>query len=149
MRKYNKGEYVNAKTIGPNTSNFQGIGTIEKWKYYPENKTYDYFLRDLTGDVHGWWEEGHLENLKIYLPREDDEKMKIFYETLNTSNIGVTYQHNPKKETYVLVGKDLHIAKAFFNAILRNKWTNEVIVDTTLYQFYPNGTLRNTIEGGL
>ena len=140
MRKYDKGEQVNVNQRG-----FQGVGTIEDWKYYPEHGTHDYFVRDLTGQVHGWWEEGHLEQLKIHLPREDDKKMEVFYEMLNTTGIGVSYEHNPKKETYTLVGIDLHIAKAFFQAAVRSDWANQVVVGENLYLFHPNGTLREEI----
>ena len=140
MRKYDKGEYVNINQNGL----FIGYGKVEKWKYSRKNKTYDYFIEDVTGEVHGWWEEGHLENLKIHLPREDKEKIDIFCEALNTLGIGVSFQNTEKKKTYVLIGKDLLIAKAIFTAILREKWTHEVVINDTLYQFHPNGTFRNT-----
>ena len=136
-RKYDKDEVVNVNRKG-----FQGIGTVENWKYDRQNKEYEYFLRDLTGVVHGWWDEKYLDQLRIHIPSESKEKMEVFYEMLNTTGIGVSYQYSERKEIYALTGIDLEIARAFFNAVLRSEWTNQVIVNDKLYLFHPDGTLR-------
>lgn len=100
MRKYDKGEYVNVR----NAKDFIHIGKIIKWEYDRVNKTYDYLVENMTGNKQAWWEEGHIENLKIYLPRENEEKMEIFYQALNTSNLRVSFQHNEKKTQLVDLG---------------------------------------------
>jgi len=137
-RRYDKGEYVNVNT----NKGFLHKGKIIKWEYDRVNKTYDYLVEDITGTKQSWWEEGHLENLKIYLPRENKEKMEVFYEALNTTGLNVSFQNNEKKKTYILVGKDLDIAKAFFRGMVKGQWTNQIVVYDKLYTFYPDGKFR-------
>lgn len=114
-RKYDKNEYVNVHSeFG---SQFIGIGRILGWQYNRENKTYDYLVLNIENGRKGCFEEGHLVNLKINLAREPEAKMTVFYEALNTASLDVSFDHNDRKKTYTLVGKDLEKAKQLFNEI--------------------------------
>ena len=117
MRKYNKDNYVNTYS----TSNeYIGIAKIIGWKYYPENKTYDYHVKEINTGLLNTYEEGHLTNLKINLARENPDRMKTFYEVLGRTKLSVIFHHDTEENTYTLVGDDLDKARQLFIAIVKD-----------------------------
>lgn len=120
-RKYDKGEYVNVHSAGT-SGRFIGVGKILKCdsQLFNGKRRYQYCIKNVkNGNNSGWFNEEHLENLKINLAREDDAKMTAFYEALNTADLDVSFDHNERKQTYTLVGADLEKAKTLFNEIVR------------------------------
>ena len=117
MRKYDKGEYVNLHDSPP--KKFIGIGRIIGWQYYPEHKTYDYKCVNIDNQETRYFEEGHLDSLKILLSREDPKKMQAFYFALNATQLAVFKDLDKKKKVYTVVGKDLEEAKRLYRKLVR------------------------------
>lgn len=122
MKKYAKDEYVNV--ISPFNNKSLGVGKIIGWQYDPENKTYDYQVELTNTREIGWFEEGHIENLKINLDRVDEDRMNTFYLALNNAELDVQFNHNKTENTYILVGTDLKKAKKLYHEIVRNPENN-------------------------
>ena len=118
-RRYAKNEFVNI--LSEINGKFLGIAKVLDWTYYPENKTYDYLVKNINTGIEGTFEEGHLIHLKIKLTQENPKKMNAFYEALTNSKLSVIFDHNVKKKTYTIVGHDLDKAKDLFQKIARNK----------------------------